>query len=91
MASPWDRMHDHMPGDGARDAPGMISGYQFPLHIQKWRMEGMRCVNWQQNRFKMVSPCGRPCSTGTQNETVKRLTPFSAIINGIMMESWLQC
>ena len=35
-------------------------------------------------------PCGKPCSTKTPNETVKKLTLFSAIINAIMMESRLQ-
>ena len=29
--------------------------------------------------------CGKPCSTGTQNETVKRLTLFSAFIRRIMI------
>ena len=28
-------------------------------------------------------PWGKPCSTGTHNETVKNLTLFSAIINGL--------
>ena len=32
-------------------------------------------------------PCGKPCSTGTHNETVKKLALFSAIIIGIVMES----
>ena len=32
-------------------------------------------------------PSGKPCSTGTHNATVKKLTLFSAIINAIMMES----
>ena len=35
-------------------------------------------------------PCGKPCSTGTHNETVKKLTQFSAFINRIMMESRLR-
>ena len=35
-------------------------------------------------------PCGKPCSTGTRNETVKKLTLFSAIGNGIMVESLLR-
>ena len=32
-------------------------------------------------------PCGKPCSRGTHNETVKNLALFSSIINGIMKES----
>ena len=33
-------------------------------------------------------PCGKPCSTGTHNETMKKLTLFlSAFICRIMMES----
>ena len=35
-------------------------------------------------------PCGKRCSTGTQNETVKQLTVFYAIINEIIIESRLQ-
>ena len=35
-------------------------------------------------------PCGKPCSRGTHNETVKNLALFSSIINGIMMESRLR-
>ena len=35
-------------------------------------------------------PCGKPCSRGTHDETVKNLAQFSSIINGIMMESWLR-
>ena len=35
-------------------------------------------------------PCGKPCSTWTHNEKVKKVTLFSAIINGIMMESRLR-
>ena len=35
-------------------------------------------------------PCGKPCSRGTHNETVKNLALFSSIINGIMKESWLR-
>ena len=34
-------------------------------------------------------PCGKPCSRGTHNETVKNLALFSSIINGIMKESRL--
>ena len=37
-----------------------------------------------------LNPCVKPCSTGTHNETVKKLTSFSAIINGILMESLLR-
>ena len=33
---------------------------------------------------------GKPCLTGTHNETVKKLALFSAIIRGIMMESRLR-
>ena len=29
-------------------------------------------------------PCGKPSSTGTRNETVKKLTLFSTIISGII-------
>ena len=35
-------------------------------------------------------PCGKPRSTGTHNETVKKLALFSAVINGIVMESQLR-
>ena len=35
-------------------------------------------------------PCGKPCSTGTHTEMVKKLTLISIIINGIMMESRLR-
>ena len=35
-------------------------------------------------------PCGERCSTGTHNKTVKELILFSAIINGMMMESRLR-
>ena len=31
-----------------------------------------------------LHPCGKPCSKGTHNETVKNLALFSSIINGIM-------
>ena len=31
-------------------------------------------------------PCGKPCSRGTHNETVKNLGLFSSIIYGIMMK-----
>ena len=34
-------------------------------------------------------PCGKPFPRGTRNETVKNLTLFSSIFNGIMMESRL--
>ena len=37
-----------------------------------------------------LCPCGKPCSTGTHNKTEEKLTLFSAIINGIMMESRLR-
>ena len=37
-----------------------------------------------------LSPCGKPCSTGTHNETVKKLALFSAMINGIMIELQLR-
>ena len=35
-------------------------------------------------------PCGKPCSRGTHDETVKNLALFSSIINGIMKESRLR-
>ena len=35
-------------------------------------------------------PCREPCSTGTHHETVKNLTLFSSIINGITMKSQLR-
>ena len=35
-------------------------------------------------------PCGKPCSRGTHNETVKNSALFSAIINGIMIENCLK-
>ena len=35
-------------------------------------------------------PCGKPCSRGTRNETVKNLALISSIINRIMMESQLR-
>ena len=35
-------------------------------------------------------PCGKPCSRGTHNETVKYWAQFSSIVNGIMMESRLR-
>ena len=41
----------------------------------------------------MMSPlyaCGKPCSRGSHNETVKNLLLFSSIISGIMMESHLR-
>ena len=41
----------------------------------------------------MISPLypfGKPCSTGTHNETVKKLTLFFAFINRILMESRLR-
>ena len=44
-------------------------------------------------RLMMMSPlylCGKPCSTGTHNDTVKQLTLFSAVVNGIMIESRLR-
>ena len=34
--------------------------------------------------------CGKPCSRGTHNETVRNLALFSSIINGIVMESRLR-
>ena len=33
--------------------------------------------------MSLLYPCGKPCSTGTHNETVKKLTLFSKVINGI--------
>ena len=44
-------------------------------------------------RLMTMSPlylCGKPCSRGTHNETVKNLALFCSIINGIMMESRLR-
>ena len=44
---------------------------------------------WVDPRLMTISPlypCGKPCSRGTDNETVKNLVLFSSIINGIMME-----
>ena len=38
--------------------------------------------------MSLLYPCGKPCSTGTHNETVKRLILFSAVINGIMIETF---
>ena len=41
-------------------------------------------------RFMAMSslyPCGKPCSTSTHNETIKKLTLFSSVIDGIMIES----
>ena len=35
-------------------------------------------------------PCGKPCSRGTHNETVKNLALFCSIIDGIMMETRLR-
>ena len=35
-------------------------------------------------------PCGKPCSRGTHNETVKNLVLFSSITNGIVKESRLR-
>ena len=37
-----------------------------------------------------LNPCGKSCSRGTHNETVKKLALFSSIINGIMKESRLR-
>ena len=34
-----------------------------------------------------LHPYGKPSSTGTHNEIVKKLTLFSAVVIGIMMES----
>ena len=34
-----------------------------------------------------LNPYSKLCLTGTQNETVRKLTLFSAFINRIMMES----
>ena len=45
------------------------------------------------SRLMMMSllyPCGKPGSTGTHNEIVKKLTIISAFIKGIMMESRLR-
>ena len=36
-----------------------------------------------------LCPCGTPCSTGTQNETMNKLNQFSALLGQIMMESRL--
>ena len=40
--------------------------------------------------MSLLFPCGKPCSRGIRNETVKNLALFSSIINGIMMESRLR-
>ena len=47
----------------------------------------------QYHRLMTMSPmyiCSQPCSTGTHNETVKKLTLFSALMKGIMIESRLR-
>ena len=36
--------------------------------------------------MRPLYPCGKPCSRGTHNETVKNLALFSSIINGITKE-----
>ena len=49
--------------------------------------------DWYNTRLMTMSPlhpCGKPCSTGTHNETVKNLALIAAIINGIMMKSRLR-
>ena len=48
---------------------------------------------WEVGRLMTISPlypCGKPCSRGTHNETVKNLALFSSIINGIMKKSRLR-
>ena len=40
--------------------------------------------------IRPMYPCGKPCSKGTRNETVKNLALFSSIMNGITMESQLR-
>ena len=35
-------------------------------------------------------PCGKPSSTGTHNETVKKLTLLFTFIDRTMVESWLR-
>ena len=34
--------------------------------------------------MRPLYPCGKPCPTGIHNEILKKLTLFSASINGIM-------
>ena len=47
-------------------------------------------VNVRLMTMSPLYPCGKPCSTGTHIETVKKLALFSAIINGSIMESRLR-
>ena len=52
-------------------------------------MPGNNAGNVVDRRLTTMSPlypCGKPCSTGTRIETVKKLAQFSAISNGIMVE-----
>ena len=48
-------------------------------------MQFLLCLG--HSRLMTMSPlysCGKPCSRGTHNETMKNLALFSSIINGIM-------
>ena len=50
-------------------------------------------AKWATHRLMTMSPlyhCGKPCSRGTHNETVKYLALFCSIINGITKESRLR-
>ena len=60
----------------------------FQLHA-KIEMIRVDSLVFDARLLTMISldPCGIPYSTGTPNNTVKKLTLFSAIINRIMMES----
>ena len=62
--------------------------YKFGLSSTWQKMKIARAGRLM--RMSPLYPCGKLCSKGTHNETLKNLALFSSIINGIMMESRLR-
>ena len=50
----------------------------------------LACYATRLMTMSLLYPCGKPCSRGTHDETMKTLALFFSIINGIMIESQLR-
>ena len=62
----------------------------YGCKIVSFRKQHMSRSKTRLMTISRLYPCGKPCSRGTHNETVKNIAQFSSIINGIMMESRLR-
>ena len=76
---------------------GLSAVFQYFSFASKYRVSGNNphlighcSLDVRLLTMNPLYPCGKPCSRGTRNETVKKLTLFSAIIKGIIMESQLR-